>query len=93
MFEARFQSFDADETPRPQIAERVAAHPDEAAALLPLLSIALRSLRAPERRAALAALVRAVDRQPALAAAVAESVPELRILDDAAAARASQGAG
>jgi hypothetical protein len=72
-----------------QIARRVVDQPHEAAELLPLLGIALRSLRQPEKRAALAALVRAAERRPALRAQIAERLPELAILDDAATARAS----
>jgi hypothetical protein len=74
-----------------QIAARAIAHPDEAPSLLPLLAIALRSLRVPERCAALAALVRAAERRPGLGEAIARHLPELKIFDDAAAARASTG--
>jgi hypothetical protein len=62
-----------------QIAARVARHPGEAESLVPLLAIALRSVRAPERRAALAAVASAAVREPAVARAVERFVPELRI--------------
>jgi hypothetical protein len=80
---------------KPEVARQIAAelerHPAQAPELLPLLAIALRSLRVTERAAALAAVVRAVERRPSLAPAVARALPELRILDDAATARASVG--
>ncbi len=47
-----------------QVAQRLAGRPDEAEQLLPLLGLALRSVRAPERRAALAAVVRLVEDRP-----------------------------
>jgi hypothetical protein len=60
-----------------QLAQRVASHPEEAEVLLPLFAIALRSLRAPERRAGLAAVARAAFAEPSLAAALRRHVPEL----------------
>ncbi len=68
-----------------QIADRLARRPDEAEALLPLLAIALRSVRAPERRTALAAVARAAFREPRLRAAVARSLPELKLGGEVAA--------
>jgi hypothetical protein len=62
-----------------QIAERIARRPSEAESLLPLLGIALRSVRAPERRAALAAVVTAAVREPSLRGAIARALPELRV--------------
>jgi hypothetical protein len=73
-----------------QIAARIAEKPSEAPELLPLLGIALRSLRQPEKRAALAALVRAAEVKPSLKNEIAKRLPELKILDDAATAKASQ---
>lgn len=64
-----------------QIADRVVARPGEADALLPLLGVALRSVRAPERRAALGALARAAFRAPALRDAIARRLPELRLFE------------
>jgi hypothetical protein len=61
-----------------QVAHRLGRRPDEAEALLPLLAVSLRSLRAPERRAALAAVVRLVERRPASAAMVRAALPELQ---------------
>jgi hypothetical protein len=68
-----------------QLAERIVSAPAEAEALLPLLGIALRSVRAPERRGALAALGRAAHRAPQLRAAIASRLPELKLLDEAVA--------
>ena len=57
-----------------QIADRVIAGEGE---LLPLLALSLRSVRAPERRAALAAITRAALARPAFRADVEAAVPEL----------------
>lgn len=62
-----------------QVARRVAAKPEEADALIPLLGIALRSVRAPERRAGLAAVARAAYTTPALREALARQLPELHL--------------
>jgi hypothetical protein len=67
-----------------QIAARVAKHPAEAESLVPLLAIALRSVRAPERRAALAAVASAALREPVVARAVERFVPEMKIELEAA---------
>jgi hypothetical protein len=75
-----------------QIAARIVEKPAEAPDLLPLLGIALRSLRQPEKRAALAALVRASEERPSLKTEIMKKLPELRILDDAATAKASVSA-
>jgi hypothetical protein len=81
---------------KPQVARQIAARivdkPAEAPDLLPLLGIALRSLRQPEKRAALAALVRAAEKRPSLKTEIMKKLPELRILDDAATAKASVSA-
>jgi hypothetical protein len=61
-----------------QVAQRLARRPEEAELLLPLLRVALRSLRGPERKAALAAMVRLVEARPESAAVVHRSVPELQ---------------
>lgn len=63
-----------------QVAERIARRPDEADELLPLLGIALRSVRVPERRAGLAALARAAFGRPGLRAAIERRLPELRLV-------------
>ena len=62
-----------------QVVRRLESVPGEAADLLPLLGLALRSVRAPERLAALGAIVRLVEGRAELAALVRSSFPELQI--------------
>lgn len=62
-----------------QVAAAIARAPDRADELLPLLGIALRSVRPPERRAALHAVAYAAARSPALLDALARLLPEIRI--------------
>jgi hypothetical protein len=76
-----------------QIAARIADKPSEAPELLPLLGIALRSLRQPEKRAALAALVRAAEKKPSLKSEISKRLPELKILDDRAMVTCREAAG
>lgn len=68
-----------------QIAGRIAATPSEGEELLPLLAISLRSVRPPERRAALGALAQAAYRTPALRQAIARTMPELVLFPEEAA--------
>jgi hypothetical protein len=60
-----------------QINERLAEHPEEAGQLLPLLAIAVRSLRGPEFRAGLAGVVSLVETQAELRPAIKKQFPEL----------------
>lgn len=60
-----------------QVVERIAGHPDESERLLPLLAIAVRSLRGPEFRAGLAGVVHLVEKRADLRPAVAARFPEL----------------
>lgn len=69
-----------------QISDRIVREPQSAKTLLPVLTIAIRSVRSPEARHGLAAIVFAVDRIPALADDVRRQLPELQ-LDLAEAAR------
>lgn len=62
-----------------QIAARIAKKPAEAEQLLPLLGIALRSVRAPERRTAIAAIASAAVRDPALSRTIARVLPDFTI--------------
>ncbi|MCB9595994.1 MAG: hypothetical protein H6719_24955 [Sandaracinaceae bacterium] len=62
-----------------QIATRVVAEPARADELLPILRVALRSVREAERRSALAAVARAAFEAPALLDKVAEHIPELEL--------------
>jgi len=63
-----------------QLVRRLERRPDEAERLLPILRVALRSVRGPEWRAGLAGIVRLAERQPALADDIRASVPELNLL-------------
>ena len=63
------------------IAERIVGHPEEASALLPVLGLALRSVRPAERASALAALTAAVRRDPGLRALAGDHLPEVVFSD------------
>ncbi len=65
-----------------QLAERIIRHPGEADALLPILGFALRSIRAPERRTALASLSRVAFQRPALKDSLSRLLPELKLVGD-----------
>jgi hypothetical protein len=60
-----------------QTADAIARDPKNAEPLLPVLAVAVRSVRLPEARHGLAALVRAVDAHPPLADGVRRHFPEL----------------
>jgi hypothetical protein len=62
-----------------QIVRRAERRPEEGAELLPILSVALRSVRGPEWRAGLAGVVRLAERSPELAALVRGAFPELQM--------------
>jgi hypothetical protein len=62
-----------------QIVGRMAKRADEALALLPILRVALRSVRGPEWRAGLAGVVQLVERRPDLEKQVRAVFPELQI--------------
>lgn len=62
-----------------QLGERLESQPQQADELLPLLSLALRSVRETERRGALSSLVRAAARQPQVRDAIARHAPEIQI--------------
>ncbi len=62
-----------------QVADAIEREPGRAAQLLPLLAVAARSIRAPEFRAGLAAVVRTAVRRPEVAEAVARHFPELKL--------------
>ena len=62
-----------------QISDRVIREPQSARTLLPILTIAIRSVRPPEARHGLAAIVTAVDRIPSLADEVKRHLPELQL--------------
>jgi hypothetical protein len=63
-----------------QLVRRVDRRPEEAGVLLPILGVALRSIRGPEWRAGLAGVVRLVERNGALAEPVRRAFPELKMV-------------
>ncbi len=62
-----------------QILGRLEKNPSEAAELLPLVAVALRSTRGPEWRAGLTTVVRLANARPELGDQIAASFPELQI--------------
>ena len=60
-----------------QILRRLEANPDDARSLLPLLGVAMRSIRGPERRAGLVAVVQLLIRRPEVEPLVCTILPEL----------------
>jgi hypothetical protein len=62
-----------------QVAEAIERDPARAPQLLPLLAVAARSIRAPEFRSGLAAVVRAATNRPELADQVSRHFPELNL--------------
>jgi hypothetical protein len=62
-----------------QIAAAIERDPARAPQLLPLLAVAARSIRAPEFRAGLAAVVRTATRRPDVAEQVGRHFPELKL--------------
>jgi hypothetical protein len=61
-----------------QLVRRVERRPEEAPLLLPILGVALRSVRGPEWRAGLAGVVQLVERCPELEPVVRGAFPELK---------------
>jgi hypothetical protein len=64
-----------------QIAQAIVAQPAHVESLLPVLAVAVRSVRGPEARAGLAAVVSVVEAQPPLAEAVRRLLPELKLAE------------
>jgi hypothetical protein len=64
-----------------QMVERLTRHPAEAALLLPILAVALRSLRGPEWRAGLTGVVQLTERNRDLLPLVHSTFPELRMAE------------
>jgi hypothetical protein len=62
-----------------QLAAAIADQPQRADELLPVLAASIRSVRQPERRSGLAAVVQLVTACPELAASVSRHLPELRL--------------
>jgi hypothetical protein len=65
-----------------QISDALRADPASAEPLLPILAVAMRSVRAPESRAGVAALVSALDARPDLAPLVARYLPTLQLIGE-----------
>jgi hypothetical protein len=63
-----------------QLVRRLQRHSAEAATLLPILAVALRSLRGPEWRAGLVGVVQLVERNAELAPVVQQVFPELKLV-------------
>jgi hypothetical protein len=63
-----------------QISQAIAAEPGRAEQLIPVLTVAIRSVRPPEARAGLSAILSAVAARPELEAMLASYLPELRLL-------------
>jgi hypothetical protein len=61
-----------------QLVDRLQSSPDDARELLSLLGVALRSVRGPERRSGLVAVVRLIERQPDIEPFVRQAFPELQ---------------
>jgi hypothetical protein len=62
-----------------QISQTIAERPDEAERLVPVLAVAIRSVRLPEARAGLAGILSAVTSRPELEPMLARWIPELRL--------------
>ncbi len=62
-----------------QLIRRLERRPEEARALLPILAVALRSVRGPEWRTGLAGVVALVERKPDVRPLVTEVFPELKM--------------
>src|SRR5205807_10228515 len=62
-----------------QLVRRLERQPEEASALLPVLAVALRSVRGPEWRAGLSGVVQLVEKCPELEPAVRRAFPELKL--------------
>jgi hypothetical protein len=62
-----------------QIVEAIELRPELADELLPVLAVAVRSIRRPEARAGLAAVARLADSRPELIDAIGNCIPELSV--------------
>ncbi len=63
-----------------QISDALRENPQRAEALVPVLAVAIRSVRPAEARPGLAAIVSAIETQPALASTVSKYLPELSLM-------------
>jgi hypothetical protein len=65
-----------------QVSDALVEDPGRAETLLPVLAVALRSVRAPEARAGLAALVHAADLRPDIVPLVERYLPEVQLIGE-----------
>jgi hypothetical protein len=65
-----------------QISDAIRQRPESAESLLPVLAVAIRSVRVPEARAGLSAVVTIISARPELADLVSRHLPELRLRAD-----------
>jgi hypothetical protein len=68
-----------------QIARALVSHPEKGPELAPVLAVAVRSIRGPERRAGLAAVMQVIEETPQLAEAIRAALPELKTVAEGAA--------
>lgn len=61
-----------------QVSDAIANDPRRADGLLPVMAVAMRSIRAPERRQALSAIATMAAREPQLSEAIASHLPDLQ---------------
>jgi hypothetical protein len=67
-----------------QISQAIVENPERVETLLPVLAVAVRSVRGPESRAGLAAVVSLTEARPELAEAVRRHLPEMKFAEVAA---------
>jgi hypothetical protein len=63
-----------------QISQALADHPEQADQLIPVVAVAIRSVRLPEARMGLSAILSAVAIRPELESMLGQAIPELRLL-------------
>jgi hypothetical protein len=68
-----------------QISAAIANRPEAAEGLIPVMAVAIRSVRPPEVRAGLSSILTAVAKRPELEAMLAKQIPELRLMPTGAA--------
>ena len=67
-----------------QLAEAIVADPSSAGELLPVLAVAVRSIRPPEMRAGLVALLQVMEAHPELGRELMVQLPEFSLAEDTA---------
>jgi hypothetical protein len=69
-----------------QISRALVEHADDAEKLLPIMAVAIRSVRPAEARVGLAAVVQTIEANPAITEKVLAALPELRMISEGATA-------